>query len=106
LWFHPLVWLAGFRLALYRELSCDERVIQSGHGLDLITALTKLGNPEVLATTASSFLSHRLERLATAPSPQTCRTQSTLMSALFAAVFLAGVFETVAHTACCFVRKG
>src|SRR5262245_12466787 len=24
LWFHPLVWIAGSRIALYRELSCDE----------------------------------------------------------------------------------
>ena len=109
LWFHPLVWLAGFRLALYRELSCDERVIQSGHGGDLISALTKLANPEgtlLLETTASSFLSHRLARLATAQPQQTCRAQNRLMTAVFAAVFLAGVFETVAHTACCFLRKG
>src|SRR5258708_4235224 len=32
LWFHPLVWIAGSRLALYRELSCDEAVIQRAHG--------------------------------------------------------------------------
>jgi beta-lactamase regulating signal transducer with metallopeptidase domain len=108
LWFHPLVWLAGSRLALYRELSCDERAIQGGHGRDLITALTKLSNPEVLRTTASSFLSHRLARLA-APQPQPqrpCRTQNALIAAAFAVVFLAGIFETVAHTACCFLRKG
>ncbi|HKC14338.1 MAG TPA: M56 family metallopeptidase, partial [Vicinamibacteria bacterium] len=35
LWFHPLVWIAGSRLALYRELSCDESVIQSARGEDL-----------------------------------------------------------------------
>ena len=29
-WFHPLVWLTGSRLALYRELSCDESVLRSG----------------------------------------------------------------------------
>jgi beta-lactamase regulating signal transducer with metallopeptidase domain len=109
LWFHPLVWLAGSRLALYRELSCDERVIQSGHGGDLVSALTKLANPEGTLfeqTTASSFLSHRLPRLAAAHPQQTCRAQSTLMTAAFAAVFLAGIFETVAHTACCFFGKG
>jgi BlaR1 peptidase M56 len=69
LWFHPLVWLAGSRLALYRELSCDERVIQSGHGGDLVSALTKLANPEATflqQTTASSFLS-----------PLGCRSAST-----------------------------
>jgi beta-lactamase regulating signal transducer with metallopeptidase domain len=26
LWFHPLMWLAGARIGLYRELSCDESV--------------------------------------------------------------------------------
>jgi beta-lactamase regulating signal transducer with metallopeptidase domain len=109
LWFHPLVWLAGSRLALYRELSCDERVIQSGHGGDLVSALTKLANPErtlLQQTTASSFLSHRLARLAAAQPQPMCRARSTLMTAVFAAVFLAGVFETVAHTACCFFGKG
>jgi len=109
LWFHPLVWLAGSRLALYRELSCDERVIQSGHGEDLVSALTKLANREgvlLLPTTASSFLSHRLARLTAAQPQQTCRAQSTVMTAVFAAVLLAGVFETVAHTACCFLGKG
>jgi beta-lactamase regulating signal transducer with metallopeptidase domain len=109
LWFHPLVWLAGSRLALYRELSCDEHVIQSGHGGDLVSALAKLANPEGTLwqqTTASSFLSHRVARLAAAQPQQTCRAQCTLMTAVFAAVFLAGVFETVAHTACCFHGKG
>jgi beta-lactamase regulating signal transducer with metallopeptidase domain len=109
LWFHPLVWLAGSRLALYRELSCDERVIQSGHGGDLVSALTKLANPDGILfeqTTASSFLSHRLARLAAAQPQQTFRTQSAVLTAVFAAVFLAGVFETVAHTACCFFGKG
>jgi beta-lactamase regulating signal transducer with metallopeptidase domain len=109
LWFHPLVWLAGSRLALYRELSCDERVIQSGHAGDLVSALTKLANPErtlLPETTASSFLSHRLARLAAAQPQQACPAQSTLLTAMFVAVFLAGVFETVAHTACCFLGKG
>ncbi len=108
LWFHPLVWLSGSRLALYRELSCDERVIQSGHGGDLVSALTKLadpGEPFLLQATASSFLSHRLRRLGAAHPPQTCRTESAFLSMVFAAVFLGGVFETVAHTACCFIKK-
>src|SRR5579859_7497992 len=45
LWFHPLVWITGFRLAVYRELSCDEAVIRSSRGRDLVTALAKLANP-------------------------------------------------------------
>jgi beta-lactamase regulating signal transducer with metallopeptidase domain len=107
LWFHPLVWLAGSRLALYRELSCDERVIQSGHAEDLLSALGKLADPEAVlfAVTASSFLGHRLARLAAAQPRRICRTESTLLTAVFAAVLLGGVFETVAHTACCFLAK-
>lgn len=107
LWFHPLVWLAGSRLALYRELSCDERVIQSGHAGDLLSALWKLADPEtvLLQATASSFLSHRLARLTAAQTRRPCRTESTLLTAVFAAVLLGGVFETVAHTACCFLAK-
>lgn len=108
LWFHPLVWIAGSRLALYRELSCDESVIQSAHGADLVSALAKLATPEdafLLQATASSFISHRLARLA-APQPQrTCLAANTLLTVVFGAVLLGGVFGTIAHTACCFVGK-
>jgi len=65
LWFHPLVWITGSRLALYRELSCDESVIQSAHGEELVSALAKLANPDkalLLQASASSFISHRLAR--------------------------------------------
>lgn len=44
-WFHPLVWLAGARMALYRELSCDESVIQRAEGQALVRALAKLAVP-------------------------------------------------------------
>src|SRR5713101_6160883 len=46
LWFHPLIWLAGMRMALYRELSCDESVIQRAQGQALVRALAKLAVPE------------------------------------------------------------
>jgi len=109
LWFHPLVWITGSRLSLYRELSCDESVIRSAYGGDLVSALAKLANPReslLLQATASSFLSHRLARLAAAQPQRTGRTASTLLTVTFGAVLLAGVFETVAHTACCFlIRK-
>ncbi len=108
LWFHPLVWITGSRLALYRELSCDEAVIQRAHGGDLVSALAKLAYPEdafLLQATASSFISHRLARLA-APQPQRrCLAANSLLTLVFGAVLLAGVFGTVAHTACCFVAK-
>jgi len=107
LWFHPLVWIAGSRLALYRELSCDESVIQSAHGEELVSALAKLANPDkalLLQASASSFMSHRLARLAAAPQP-TYRAASMLLTVVFGAVLLWGVFGTVAHTACCFLVK-
>jgi beta-lactamase regulating signal transducer with metallopeptidase domain len=107
LWFHPLVWIAGSRLALYRELSCDESVIQSAHGEELVSALAKLANPEkalLLQASASSFISHRLARLAAPPQP-TYRAASMVLSSVFGAVLLWGICGTVAHTACCFFAK-
>ena len=108
LWFHPLVWVTGSRLALYRELSCDESVIQSARGGDLVSALAKLANPEeafLLQATASSFLSHRLDRLTVAQPQRTCVAANTLMIVVFGAVVFAGVLGTVAHTACCWVVR-
>jgi beta-lactamase regulating signal transducer with metallopeptidase domain len=107
LWFHPLAWIAGSRLALYRELSCDESVVRRAHGGELVSALAKLANPEeslLLQATASSFLSYRLARLASQPQPA-CRAASILLVALFIAVLFWGIFATVAHTACCFVTR-
>jgi beta-lactamase regulating signal transducer with metallopeptidase domain len=107
LWFHPLIWLAGMRMALYRELSCDESVIQSAHGEALASALAKLAVPEpapFLQATVSSHLSHRLACLA-ALTPSTHRAASLLLKTLFAVAVAAGVFGTIAHTACCFLLK-
>jgi beta-lactamase regulating signal transducer with metallopeptidase domain len=107
LWFHPLIWLAGARMALYRELSCDESVIQRAHGQALVSALAKLAVPEqvpFLQATASSHLTYRLARLA-APAQRTHRVASRLLVCLFAATMMTAIFETVAHTACCFVLK-
>jgi beta-lactamase regulating signal transducer with metallopeptidase domain len=107
LWFHPLVWITGSRLALYRELSCDESVIQSGHGEDLVSALAKLADRDealLLQATATSFMGHRIAQL-TAARPTRRVATNTLLAVVFAAVFLTGVYATVAHTACCFVAK-
>jgi beta-lactamase regulating signal transducer with metallopeptidase domain len=107
LWFHPLLWLAGARMALYRELSCDESVIQRAHGTELVSALAKLALPErglPLQAAASSHLSHRLARLA-GPTQTTNPAATLLLTSLFAAVIAAGVFQTIAHTACCFLLK-
>jgi beta-lactamase regulating signal transducer with metallopeptidase domain len=107
LWFHPLVWISGSRLALYRELSCDESVIQRAHGEELVSALAKLANPKealLLQASASSFISYRLARLAAQPQP-TYRAASMLLTVVFGAILLWGIFGTVAHTACCFLAK-
>jgi beta-lactamase regulating signal transducer with metallopeptidase domain len=107
LWFHPLIWLAGMRMALYRELSCDESVIRRAQGRALISALAKLAVPDstvFLRATASSHLSDRLARLAGPPQVPR-RTASLIQASLFAAVITACVFQTIAHTACCFLLK-
>lgn len=107
LWFHPLMWLAGARIGLYRELSCDESVIRHAHGRELVSALAKLAIPKeagVLEATASSHLSYRLARLA-GPPQTTYRAASLLLTSLFVAAIASGIFQTIAHTACCFVTK-
>jgi beta-lactamase regulating signal transducer with metallopeptidase domain len=107
LWFHPLVWVSGSRLALYRELSCDESVIRSNQGGDLISALAKLADPQedlLLQASATSFLSHRLASLVAAR-PGAGRAANALLAVVFGAVVAGGVLETIAHTACCFLTK-
>src|SRR5262250_290762 len=107
LWFHPLIWLAGARMSLYRELSCDESVVRRARGRELVSALAKLAVPEqagILQATASSHLSYRLAHL-TGPAQPTYRAESLLVSSLFAIIIAAGIFQTIAHTACCFVLK-
>jgi beta-lactamase regulating signal transducer with metallopeptidase domain len=107
LWFHPLVWITGSRMALYRELSCDEAVIERACGGDLLAALAKLANPEgglLLRASASSFVAHRLERLSADRPGRRSLAPNALLIAAFGGSVAAGVFETVAHTACCFLR--
>lgn len=91
-WFHPLVWLAGSRLSLYRELSCDESVVRGARGGDLVSALAKLANPAetlLLQSGASSFLADRVACLA-APL-RTSPAANALQAAVFALVLLAGI---------------
>jgi beta-lactamase regulating signal transducer with metallopeptidase domain len=107
LWFHPLIWLTGARMALYRELSCDESVMRRSQGQALVSALAKLAIPQpagFLQATASSHLSYRLTRLA-GPAQRTHRAADLILISLFSAILAGGVFQTIAHTACCFVPK-
>jgi beta-lactamase regulating signal transducer with metallopeptidase domain len=108
LWFHPLVWITGSRLALYRELSCDESVIQRGHGKELVSALAKLATSDealLLQSSANSLLSRRLAQLTAQRPSRLSLATNALLTTCFIAVLAAGVFATVAHTACCFVAK-
>jgi len=105
LWFHPLVWLTGSRLAVFRELSCDDSVIHSSRGADLVTALAKLADPgetRLLRAGAATLFRHRLARLKALP-PQRARGAADLALILtYAAVLLACIVETIAHTPSCF----
>lgn len=108
LWFHPLVWITGSRLAVYRELSCDESVIENAHGGDLVSALAKLANSEeplLLQASASSFLSLRLAHLSAAQPKTASRAENALLALVFTAVLVAAVVGTVAHTACCWIAR-
>jgi beta-lactamase regulating signal transducer with metallopeptidase domain len=107
LWFHPLVWMTGARLALYQELSCDESAVRGDRGGHLISALAKFAAAEhrLLRASISSQLSQRLSRLAVAQVAAPGRLSSALLSTAFTTVSLGGLFETVAHTACCFLPK-
>jgi len=108
LWFHPLLWATGLRLALFRELSCDEAVIRDDHGRELVTALAKLAAPAqmpLLRATATSFMSRRLSLLSGGEPSRPRRAASVILALLFGSALLAGVWETVAHTACCFVAR-
>jgi len=106
LWFHPLLWLAGSRLALYRELSCDASVLEGGSGVLLVSALAKLTGSEtglVLRSAATSLVAHRLDRLLAPAAYEANRWLNAALLAAFAALLIGGVFLTVAHTACCLV---
>ena len=105
LWFHPLVWLAGFQLAMFRELSCDDSVIASSRGADLVSALAKLAVPEgphLLRAGAASLLSHRVTRLMTPERQDTNLAADLLLIAVFVGIFLACVLGTIAHNPSCF----
>jgi beta-lactamase regulating signal transducer with metallopeptidase domain len=105
LWFHPLVWLTGSRLAMFRELSCDDAVIESSRGPDLVSALAKLADPgasRLLRSGAATLFSHRLVRLKT-PQPHRAHVVAVpVLIMIYGAVLLACMIETIAHTPSCF----
>jgi beta-lactamase regulating signal transducer with metallopeptidase domain len=105
LWFHPLVWLTGSRLAMFRELSCDDRVIECSRGADLITALAKLADPgqsRPLRVGAATLFRHRLARLKASPPQRVRGAADLLLMVIYGAVLMACVIGTIAHTPGCF----
>ena len=105
LWFHPLVWLTGSRLAIFRELSCDDFVIESSRGADLVTALAKLADPgesRLLRAGAATLVSHRLARLKAAPPHRARGAADLVLIMIYVAMLMVCIVETVAHTPSCF----
>ena len=98
LWFHPFVWVTRSRLALYRELSCDEAVTQRSLGDALISALAKLANGDealLLQATASSFIGDRLARLTAPRRPG--RITNAILAAIFGIILCAAATTPVAQ---------
>jgi hypothetical protein len=90
---------------MFRELSCDDSVIESSRGADLVSAIAKLAAPakaHSMRAGAATLLSHRLTRLTASPPERTSRLADSLLIVLFGAVFFACVLETIAHTGSCF----
>ena len=105
LWFHPLVWLTGYRLAMFRELSCDDSVIESSRGADLVTALAKLADPgesRLLRPGAATLFRHRLARLKAPQGHRARGAADLLLITIYGGVLLACMVETIAHTPSCF----
>jgi len=105
LWFHPLVWLTGSRLAMFRELSCDDSVIESSRGADLVTALAKLavpGESRLLRAGAATLLGHRLARLQSSQPHRAHHAVDLVLIMIYGAALLACMVETIAHTPSCF----
>jgi beta-lactamase regulating signal transducer with metallopeptidase domain len=110
-WFHPLVWLTGSRLSVYRELSCDESVIRGSRGRELVSALAKLANPSetlLLQAGAASYLGDRVARLALPPrtSPLATALRAVafalvLVGCVLAAAFQANLMQRAAHGEFC-----
>jgi beta-lactamase regulating signal transducer with metallopeptidase domain len=105
LWFHPLVWLTGLRLAMFRELSCDDFVIESSRGADLITAMAKLADPgesHPLRAGAATLFRHRLARLNSSQPRRARGAADLVLIVIYGAVLVVCVIGTIAHTPSCF----
>ena len=99
LWFHPFVWLTRSKLALYREMSCDESVPRD-KGPALVSALAKLAIGEdapLLRATAASFLPDRIGGLLS--DKRASRAANVIVIAVFLAVLAGGLVGPIAEAA-------
>jgi hypothetical protein len=81
-------------------------VLKGSSGSLLVSALAKLASPEntpVLRSAATSLIAHRLDRLLAPATAAANRRLNAALVAAFATLLFAGVFLTVANTACCLV---
>jgi beta-lactamase regulating signal transducer with metallopeptidase domain len=99
LWFHPFVWLTRSRLALYRELSCDEAAMRGGRGSELVAALSKMAHCDaaLFQAGASSFVRDRLAHFAAAA--KASRATTTLIAIAFALVLALAIVSPIAQAA-------
>jgi len=105
MWFHPLVWLTGLRLAAFRELSCDDSVIESSRGADLVGALAKLavpGEASPVRARAASLVGQRVARLTSSEPYSSNPAVEWLLIAVFVGILVLCVFGAVAHYPSCF----
>lgn len=90
---------------MFRDLSCDDFVIERSRGADLISALAKLADPgqsRPLRAGAATLFRHRLARLK-ASQPRRARGAADLvLIVIYGAVLVACVIGTMAHTPSCF----
>jgi hypothetical protein len=90
---------------MFRELSCDDFVIERSRGTDLVTAMAKLADPgqsRLLRAGAATLFGHRLARLRDSQPRRAGGAADLALIMIYAAALLACVVETIAHTPSCF----
>lgn len=90
---------------MFRELSCDDSVIASSRGAELVTALAKLADPgesRLLRAGAGTFFRHRLARLKTSQPHRARGAADLVLIMIYSAVLLVCLIDTIAHTPSCF----